>query len=351
MKICFYTDVHWCQDSSIIRSRGNKFSSRLENLVKSVNWAETLAFSEGCSAVICGGDFFDSSHLNSEEISALSEVSWAPISHTFLTGNHETNVKSLQYSTSDLFNLCNNSCTISEPSSFQIEGTDVELCFLPYLLDSSDRSILEIFGEKKLPKRIIISHNDLKDVQYGQFLSTEGFSISDIEDNCDLFINGHIHHCAYVTNKIINGGNLTGQNFTEDATKFKHCALIIDTNTLNVSFYVNPYAYNFYKLDLTDVYDVTQLERDLSELSSNAVLTMKFNDKFVADARIWLETNKERLSIAEYRVLVEYDKDESIEVAPTIVNEVDHLTQFETFVLTEVGNTALIREELKEVLS
>jgi hypothetical protein len=225
------------------------------------------------------------------------------------------------------------------------------MCFLPYVLDSSNKTIGDFFGPKAAKNRIIISHNDIKDVQYGQFLSTEGFSVTDIENNCDLFINGHIHHCAYVTNKIINGGNLTGQNFTEDATKFKHCALIVDLNTLEVSFFINPYAYNFYKLDLTDVYDVEQLERDLSELSDNAVLTMKFNDKFVVDARIWLEQNKERLSIAEYRVLVEYSKEDAVEVAPTIVNEVDHLSQFETFVLTEVGNTAIIREELKEVLS
>ena len=102
MKICFYTDPHWSQDSSIIRSRGNKYSSRLENLIQSINWVEALAYHQGCMSIICGGDFFDSSHLNSEEISALKEISWAPLSHVFLTGNHETNVKSLQYCTSDL---------------------------------------------------------------------------------------------------------------------------------------------------------------------------------------------------------------------------------------------------------
>jgi hypothetical protein len=75
--------------------------------------------------------------------------------------------------------------------------------------------------------------------------------VSEIENACDLFINGHIHHCGYVTEKIINGGNLTGQNFTEDATKFEHCALIIDTDTMSVSFYKNPHALNFYKIDFT----------------------------------------------------------------------------------------------------
>lgn len=349
MKICFYTDVHWSQDSSIIRSRGDKYSSRLENLIQSMNWAEQLAFSQDCGLIVCGGDFFDSSQLNSEEISALKEIEWAPATHIFLTGNHETNVKSLEYSTSDLFNLCNNCVTISEPGKYQVENCQTEICFLPYVLDSSNHSIGEYFGNKSTP-RIIFSHNDLKDVQYGSFLSTEGFTISDIEDNCDLFINGHIHHCAYVTNKIINGGNLTGQNFTEDATKYKHCALIIDLDTLEVKFFVNPHAYNFYKLDLTDVYDVQQLESDLSDLSSNSVLTMKFNEQFVADARFWLDTNKNRLGIAEYRVLVEHTQEDTpSEIVPTLC-EIDHLAQFESFILSEVGNTNIIQEELREVL-
>ncbi len=78
MKVCFYTDVHWSQNSSIVRSRGEKYSTRLENLIKSVNWAERLAFDCGCSAVICGGDFFDSTELNCEEISALARCVCKP---------------------------------------------------------------------------------------------------------------------------------------------------------------------------------------------------------------------------------------------------------------------------------
>lgn len=350
IKMCFYTDPHWSQDSSIIRSRGVKYSSRLENLIQSMNWVEQLAYSQGCLSIVCGGDFFDSSQLNSEEVSALKEIEWAPIAHIFLTGNHETNVKSLQYSTSDLFQLCSNFETFSEPCSYVEECTNTELCFLPYVLDSSEHTIGEYFGKKRSLNRIIISHNDIKDVQYGSFLSTEGFTVSDIEANCDLFINGHIHHCAYVTDKIINGGNLTGQNFTEDATKYKHCALIIDLDTLEVKFFINPYAYNFYKFDLTDVYDVQQLEQDLSGLSSNAVLTLKFNETFVSDARVWLDNNKSRLNIAEYRVLVEHNQDDSPEEIVSTLCEIDHLAQFETFILTEVGTTNIIREELNEVL-
>lgn len=44
----------------------------------------------------------------------------------------------------------------------------------------------------------------------GQFISKAGFDINDIEDNCDLFINGHLHNGSKITDKIFNVGNLTG---------------------------------------------------------------------------------------------------------------------------------------------
>lgn len=38
MKICAVGDIHWCDYSSIIRGRGEYFSHRLENCIKSINW-------------------------------------------------------------------------------------------------------------------------------------------------------------------------------------------------------------------------------------------------------------------------------------------------------------------------
>ena len=74
MKYLVCGDVHWCQYSSILRARGRKYSVRLENLIKSVNWVEDLAAKKGCIGVIYLGDFFDRPDLNSQEISALSEI-------------------------------------------------------------------------------------------------------------------------------------------------------------------------------------------------------------------------------------------------------------------------------------
>ena len=84
MKYLIYTDVHWSTYSSIIRSRGDIYSKRIENLIESVNWAEKLATTNGCDEIICLGDFFDKPDLNSEELTSLTELTWANIHHTFI---------------------------------------------------------------------------------------------------------------------------------------------------------------------------------------------------------------------------------------------------------------------------
>lgn len=347
MKILFYTDPHWSQYSSILRTRGEKYSTRLENLITSINWVEQLAWSTGCQVVICGGDFFDSAVLNSEELSALKNVQWAPVSHLFLTGNHETNVGSLEFSTADLFNLCPNASVISKPEHYDIEGANIEFCFLPYILER-DREPLSTYFPPKHGKRIIFSHNDLKNVQYGAFLSTEGFTVEEIEEHCDLCMNGHIHHCAYVSPKIINGGNLTGQNFTEDAYKYEHCVQIIDTDTLHVDFYINPNAFNFYKLDCRKYTSVNDIIPVLSALKKQAVITITVKASLAAELKAYL-AEVDRSSIMEYRVITEHEASD-VELSSTIIEAVDHLKQFENYVLANIGNNDVVKEELMNVM-
>ena len=348
MKICVYSDVHWSQNSSIVRSRGNRYSSRLENLIQSVNWAERLAFDCGCAAVICAGDFFDANVLNSEEISALREIGWAPISHVFITGNHEGSVSSLDFSTMEVFNLCPNSVVINTPEHYMIEGTNVEFCYLPYVLERDRKPLVEYFGVPTNP-RIIFSHNDIKDIQYGQYVSQEGFSVGEIESNCNLYLNGHLHHCQCITDKVINIGNLTGQNFTEDAEKYEHCALIVDTDTMEVKFYINPYAYNFYKLDYTHINNEVEFEKEMSLLKPNAVATIKVNSEFATTASSVISTIS---NIVSHRLIVEYPK-ESVEIdegGAMEINSVDHLKQFETYILTTMGTGDVVKEELSHML-
>lgn len=350
MRVGIYGDVHWSQNSSIIRSRGSNYSSRLENLIRSVNWAEGCAYTHGCSAVIILGDFFDANILDAESISALHEINWASISHVFITGNHETTVSSLEYSTSDIFKLCPNSVVISKPEHYLIEGTHAEFCYLPYIMEKDRQALDTYFPPKQADvNRIIFSHNDIKDIQYGPFKSTEGFTVDEIHSNCDLMFNGHIHHCQAVTEKIFHTGNLTGQNFTEDAFKFEHTMQILDTETLHFDIYENPHAYNFYKIDCTLVNSEQEFLNQFIKVKPNAVITLKVKEDMKAYAQAFLEANKQY--IVESRIVIEHDLTSiSQDNNSELIEGIDHLKQFEQYVLTNIGNTEVIHQELMKVM-
>ena len=110
MKILFVGDVHWSTYSSIVRSRGNHFSKRLENLIASMNFVESIADKYQCDEEIFLGDFFDKPDLNAEEISALSEIEWShyPRIRHFIVGNHESGIASLVYSSTKSLQFKNN---------------------------------------------------------------------------------------------------------------------------------------------------------------------------------------------------------------------------------------------------
>ena len=345
MKCLIYGDVHWSQYSSILRSRDTYYSTRLDNLIRSVNWAEEQAAYQGCEAIIILGDFFDSSHLNAEEISALKEVRWAPCSHVIITGNHETNVSNLDYSTADLFSLIPNATVISSPEKYLIDGTDCEFCFLPYILERDRKGIQDYFPIQEAQKRIIFSHNDIKGINYGNFESPEGFTTDDIESNCNLFINGHIHHAGVYPN-IINVGNLTGQNFTEDFN-YKHGVCVLDTEALNGLWVDNPYAIYFDKLDLTKINNTDKFMSVIDNVDKNCVLTIKVNEDFALTAKQLL-ANYVRPKIIEHRLIV--DRSKTIDYNKIEIEAVDHLKQFENYVLSNIGDTQIIKEELAALL-
>lgn len=349
MKVLVVADPHWSQHSSIIRQRGRVYSARLENLIESINWAENLAYSHNCSSVIYVGDFFDSCQLNSEEISALQEIKWAPISHVYLTGNHETNMSMLEYSTTDLFKLCPNSVVISKPSSFLLNDNVTEFCFLPYILERDRLPLDQYFPINTNTKRVIFSHNDLKNVSYGPFISKEGFEIEEIHSNCNLFLNGHIHHGMCVADNIINLGNLTGQNFTEDATKFDHCVALLDSDTLHINYYCNPHAFNFYKLDLTRIVSEIDLCNVISQLKHNAVVTLKVKSSFASQARNFMEEVGKKF-VHTYRLIVEPESSSFVHTEDTTLEKVDHLEHFRRYVLSSIGDTDLIQSELQKVI-
>lgn len=350
MKILVYTDNHWCQYSSIVRQKGDKYSLRLENQIKSINWAEDLSTQLGCDMVVHCGDFFDKESLNSMEITALQELKFSNCPHYLIVGNHELGINSLEYSSAHLFSLIDTFIVIDRPKSLALDDFH-EICFLPYVLEENRKPLEEVFP-KTPKKRIIFSHNDIAGIRLGAFLTVNGFSIEDIENNCDLFINGHLHNGDRVSKKIFNVGNLTGQNFSEDAFKYSHSVFVIDTDTLKIEVYNNPFAINFYKLDFTENDSIDYINDTALKLR-NAVVTIQCNEPEYSYLKKRFGAEKDPIiphcdNVLVSKFIVKYDSNlEENNIEDLSVN---HIEEFKKFVLNNIGNDDIILSELQEIL-
>jgi len=344
MKICVVGDIHLSQYSSILRTRGIKYSKRLENIIKSINWVESVAKQKSCDISVYLGDFFDKAELNAEEITAINDIQWHTNMKYLLVGNHEMGINDLSYSSAHLFNIVNLVRVIDHPITIpcDISGTS-ELVFIPYILEKNRKELKEYVLRKENTQTIVFSHNDLKGIRYGAIESKEGFEIKDIEDNCDLFINGHLHNGIKVTDKIINLGNLTGQNFGEDAFQYKHNIMILDTDTLKYELIENPYAYNFYKVDTVGK-TKEEVKAILDKMGSNRVVAFSTTSDNVDEIKELAQH-----STADYRLVVSRTVTPTEQSIETLTSDIDHLQRFIDYIKCVYGEDAIINSELKEV--
>lgn len=343
MKILCFTDPHFCERSSIVTKYGTKYSLRLENQLASINWVEQLAIDKGCVMVVCLGDFFDKPHLTDQEITALQDIKWAEdIPHYFLVGNHESEENDLQYSSTKVLEG-ENRHIIDKPALKYI--LDIELAFLPYVVESNKQPLETYFPQGQLNQpRILFSHNDILGLQMGPVVSKIGFSIEEIEANCTCCLNGHLHNGQAVSSKILNLGNLTGKDFGEDATRYTHKVMIIDTDTFTFESIENPYAFNFYKIDISTEADLKQLET----VKSNAVISIKCVDKYVEAAREKIAANP---NVIDTRLILiktfEENSDQPVDISDLAV---DQCVKFAQCCREKLDNTPILEAELAEIL-
>lgn len=342
MKLFILTDTHFCANSSIIRGHGDRYTMRLENCIQTQNWAERKAEELNCDYIIHLGDYFDRSSLTDQEITAAQDIEWSQtIPHIFLVGNHESGDNNLQYSSTKILQGPGREI-IYEPESRDFDN--VELCFLPYIVEYNRRPLEEYFGIKPNKTRIILSHNDISGIQLGPIISKSGFSIEEIENNCDLFINGHLHNGQLISEVILNLGNITGKDFGENAAKHSHRAMVIDTDSGDASYIENPYAYNFYKLDIDTEEDLDNLDT----LKNNAVLSLKVKEQLMTSVIDKLDTLS---NIVDTRIVmvrdIISDNQTTEEVALSL--GVDHITKFTEYCKANLEITPVLEAELAEV--
>lgn len=334
MKILIYSDVHISQDSSIVKSFGTKYSTRLEHIIKSLDWAEDLAVKENCELVFNLGDTFDKPIIQPMEATAVQDIKWNTLPHYILVGNHDSNVESLEYSSVAIlkklgFNI------ISEPTHLKFDG--INFTFLPYITNDNRKPLKDYLISDQ---DIVLSHNDIAGFNFGRFVSKDGFDINDIERYCKLFLNGHLHNSSFLSKKILNIGNLCGQNFTEDSFKYKHGCWILNTDDTSLTFYENPYALNFYNIEY-------KTDKDLLNIKDNCVLQIKCERQEQSKLKETLNNLKDK--IVASRILL-YDKQVNDSNNSVVkLEKIDYLKQFIDFIHEELGNTDLINEELTEV--
>ena len=345
MKYLIYGDLHFCEHSSILRKEGEKYSIRLENLIKSANWAENLALEHNCDEIISLGDFFNSPDLNSREITALQDITWAPIPHTFIVGNHDASTKSLKYNS--IMALKNNGFKIiSEPELLTISDTDgmKQLLFLPYITDNEEITLKDYAVNKDYPC-VIFSHNDIKGIQYGLFESKNGFEVDEISKFGCLFLNGHIHNHSQFTKNAYNLGNLTGQNFKEDAFRYKHQVAVLDTVTNSLEFIENPYAFNFYTLTVNNISDLKQIE----EIKDNAVLSIRCEEELKPNLLELLDQLEDKIVAKRVMFSRRVEGSSNSNVSDLQHYSTSYLEKFSAFCKDNIEKSDVLDYELSEV--
>ena len=237
-----------------------------------------------------------------------------------------------------MFGLSNNFHVIKDITNTSINN--ISIILIPYMLNY-DTPISDMVGSDK--NGIILMHNDIKGIQMGPVTSKYGFDIDDISKNCALCVNGHLHNGEQIADNMINIGNLTGQNFSEDAVKYEHHAMIIDTDTLEYKFIKNPFAFNFYKFDVCNK-TVAEIKHVLSSIDNNAIITIKCNDVYKDKINDLLPHDK----IIEKKII--FERTLTATVNHTELLQVDHLKQFHDYIISSEGADEVINYELSEVL-
>ena len=328
-----------CPQASIINKWGTKYPKRLENCIKTVNWLERKAEELNCDYIVNLGDFFDKPDLSSETITACNDINWSDIIHYHIVGNHDASNSSLVFNAVNSLKS-NNHFIVSEPSVLPI--VDCDICFLPYITECDRKPLNEYFKMMSQDtRRIILSHNDISGIQLGPVISKTGFSIEEIEASCDIFINGHLHNGQAITPKVVNLGNCTGKDFGENALIHSHCVALLDTSSMTIEYIENPYAYNFYKLQVDCESDI----KCFDQLKNNTVVSVKCVHNLVDKVKQKIEDTP---NIIESRVILIRQYEETAETAELDLT-VDHLTRFIECCKSSIENSTILEEELSEI--
>lgn len=349
MRLLLYTDPHISSKSSIITGRTGKevhsrFSSRLDKCISTFEWINNFGHDLNVDKIVCLGDLVDNPTLSAEELSAISVSNLN--SHTIILGNHDIESIDGFFNSVDLYGgAIKTPQRIETPEGYLI-------IYLPY--SKTKYNLSELRGEYSPEKTIFLSHNDIKGIYYGKYLSQSGYDINDIRRNCLYFINGHLHVGKWVIeNQVINLGTCTGLNFNNVGGWSPSIAVLnIDKDKVSLDLIENPYAYIFNDFRCASKMQVIE---DIKSLNKNVSNVVQFRvPKSIVDFTRE-EVDKCKDFIDFYRIMSIFEKsveednssseDEIVSLSKTTsINIYDTLREF-------VNKTLPSKYDLDSVLS
>ena len=131
-----------------------------------------------------------------------------------------------------------------------------------------------------------------------------------------------------------NVGNLTGQNFSENANIYSHGAYVLDTSDYSIEFFENPFAFNFYKI---------RFPNKQTTWKNNAVVSCTTTEQHKNAAKEYLN----KISSVHRIILEETNVDSSCknyEVEDLYV--IDHIAKFKVFAREHISPSDALEKEL-----
>lgn len=304
MKIGIYTDCHFCKSSSIlVGSSLNKYSMRLDFLIKSFKWMYDLFEKNEVCNIFNLGDLISSDVLDAETNSALSEaLSYSKGAQEYwLIGNHEKKSRDSKFHSLSLIKQYPNIKIIDDFEIIDLESLKV----LMKSFTSSEHSLEEFQNECKSikDKSIVMTHQVYKDMIPGMIGYDLDYKEIVKNENILNIFNGHIHS-ARDEDKYCQVGSISGMSFGDDYSRFLPSIIIYDCDTNTYKRYYNPYATLFYTIDNVDC--IKKFNEQLKLLPEGyKLLRIKVPISFKEEFVNYLNENPEILdknNILSYRI-------------------------------------------------
>jgi hypothetical protein len=326
-----------------------KFSPKLVHLIESINWIDAYARQIGCEhSVIQLGDIVHNSRLEAEELQMIEVIKQVTSGWAGIRGNH--GVANNDHDSDCAVGL---SPFYREPSWREYDWQDTNgidqkkynIVYLPYVIERARRPLCEYLdGMDRSRPTLILSHNNISGMKYGNHIEKNGWSIEELENWGDIIVNAHIHQTQWVTDKILITGNVDGDDFGGNYFKHPHGIWILDIESFIkryparkcLEFVKNSYAMKFASVEINTEFDIEKLK---AVTDNRTVLAITAPEALADKAFEYISSH-----LAGGKILLKKSKRSPDQDAKERLVKREHIELFKKSAREEFGDWAIIGE-------